>query len=175
MQGACGSAVVATSGEFMMRIFAIDPGPEQSAFVVLDGGRVTDSDTLRNPEMLTMLRAWPTPRTTVLMVEQVASFGMPVGAEVFETVFWSGRFVQAWCGPWGRLKRHEIKTALCGNQRAKDAHIRQALIDRFGPGKNKAIGRKAAPGPLYGISGDEWSALAVAVTYSQSQLQRSAS
>jgi hypothetical protein len=28
-----------------------------------------------------------------------------------------------------------------------------------------AIGRKAAPGPLYGISRDVWSALAVAVTY----------
>lgn len=28
-----------------------------------------------------------------------------------------------------------------------------------------AIGSKAAPGPLYGISRDVWSALAVAVTY----------
>lgn len=29
-----------------------------------------------------------------------------------------------------------------------------------------AIGRKASPGPLYGISRDVWSALAIAVTYS---------
>jgi hypothetical protein len=29
-----------------------------------------------------------------------------------------------------------------------------------------AIGRKAAPGPLYGMSCDVWSALAIAVTYS---------
>jgi hypothetical protein len=28
-----------------------------------------------------------------------------------------------------------------------------------------AIGRKASPGPLYGISRDVWSALAIAVTY----------
>ena len=28
-----------------------------------------------------------------------------------------------------------------------------------------AIGRKAAPGPLYGISRDMWSALAIEVTY----------
>jgi hypothetical protein len=27
------------------------------------------------------------------------------------------------------------------------------------------VGRKAAPGPLYGISRDVWSALAIAVTY----------
>lgn len=46
---------------------------------------------------------------------------------------------------------------------AKDANVRQALINRFG-GKDAAIGRKAAPGPLYGISRDMRSALAIAVT-----------
>jgi hypothetical protein len=62
------------------------------------------------------------------------------------------------------LQRRAVKLALCGDSRAKDANIRQALIDRFG-GKDAAIGRKAAPGPLYGISRDVWSALAIAVTY----------
>ena len=47
---------------------------------------------------------------------------------------------------------------------AAGARTRHALIDRFG-GKDAAIGRKAAPGPLYGISRDMWSALAIAVTY----------
>jgi hypothetical protein len=28
-----------------------------------------------------------------------------------------------------------------------------------------AVGRKAAPGPLFGIHADVWSALAIAVTY----------
>ncbi|HET6477318.1 MAG TPA: hypothetical protein VFH93_14740 [Thermoleophilia bacterium] len=45
----------------------------------------------------------------------------------------------------------------------KDANIRQALLDRFGG--PAAVGRKAAPGPLYGIARDVWSALAIAVTY----------
>ena len=52
--------------------------------------------------------------------------------------------------------------ALCKNNRAKDKNIRQALIDRFGPGK-AAIGTKKAPGPLYGLKSHLWSALAVAV------------
>ncbi len=62
------------------------------------------------------------------------------------------------------LPRRAVKLALCGDSRAKDANIRQALIDRFGG--SAAVGRKAAPGPLYGISRDVWSALAIAVTYS---------
>ena len=52
----------------------------------------------------------------------------------------------------------------------RDANIRQALIDRYGPGKDRAIGRKLSPGPLYGLSGDCWSALAVAVTTTETVL-----
>jgi hypothetical protein len=33
------------------------------------------------------------------------------------------------------------------------------------------MGRKAAPGPLYGITGDAWSALAVAVTWAETRAQ----
>jgi hypothetical protein len=96
--------------------------------------------------------------------------GMAVGAEVFETCFWSGRFAERWFdngGTWDRIKRHQVKMHICGNMRAKDANIRTALIDMFGPGKEKAIGTKKNPGPLYGVSGDVWQALAVAVTYAE--------
>lgn len=153
-----------------MKVYAIDPGYEQSALVVYDGRSVLNHETLPNVQLLEEIGAFTCIGDNVLVIEQIASFGMPVGAEVFETVFWSGRFIQAWAGlvelmPWDRVKRHTVKTALCGNQRAKDSHIRQALLDRFGPGREKAIGTKRSPGPLYGISGDEWAALAVAVTW----------
>ena len=59
--------------------------------------------------------------------------------------------------------RKEIVVALCGSARASDSNVRMALLDRFGG--SAAVGRKAAPGPLYGISRDVWSALAIAVTY----------
>lgn len=94
---------------------------------------------------------------------------MPVGAEVFETVFWSGRFAQAWGLNFHRIKRHEVKMHLCHNMRAKDGNIRQALIDKLGP-----QGVKKSPGPTYGISGDCWSALAVAVTFVESKSSVSA-
>jgi hypothetical protein len=100
----------------------------------------------------------------VVVVEQIESYGMAVGREVFETVHWSGRFTEA-AHPLEvvQLPRREVKLALCHDSRAKDANIRAALIDRFGG--PSAIGRKASPGPLYGISRDVWSALAIAVTY----------
>jgi len=106
-----------------------------------------------------------------LAIEMVASYGMPVGASVFETCVWIGRFIQSWAAPGAGLThefiyRREVKLYLCNNARAKDANVRQALIDIYG-GKEKAIGKKATPGPLYGMAGDCWSALGVAVTSAQ--------
>ena len=40
-------------------------------------------------------------------------------------------------------------------------------IDKFGGSKETAIGKKANPGPLYGVKKDIWAALAVAVTWAE--------
>ncbi len=102
----------------------------------------------------------------------IASYGMPVGAEVFDTCVAIGRFVQLW-GDDKALTlvfRREVKLHLCGQARAKDGNVRQALLDRFG-GKATAVGRKVTPGPLYGFAGDTWQALAVAVTVADRENQ----
>lgn len=151
-----------------MTVFAIDPGPTKSALVVFDG-IVKHHEHSDNYSILRSLRREVKTGTQVLVVERIASMGMAVGQEVFTTCEWSGRFIEGWAGedgaPWAQVKRHEVKQTLCGNQRAKDPNIRQALIDRFGPGKEIAIGKKASPGPLFGLAGDEWSALAVAIAW----------
>lgn len=155
----------------MLPIVGIDPGTNQSAGVILAGRSIVKAVWLDNPLMLQWLRDFPAP--AILAVEMVASYGMAVGQEVFDTCLWVGRFIEAWEDlgqSWNLLYRKKgnppfpaITMHLCKTTRAKDANIRQALIDRFGPGKVKAIGKKASPGPLYGITGDMWSALAVAV------------
>ena len=150
-------------------ILALDPGPTRSALVRVCPAAVVP--LMRdNADMLEAVRfAALTVPGAVLVIERVEGFGMPVGREVFETVWWSGRFAQAWRDASGaeaeRLGRRDVKLHLCGTSRAKDGNVRQALIDRFGPGKDVAIGKKKSQGPLYGISGDEWAALAVAVTW----------
>ena len=100
-----------------------------------------------------------------LVIEMIASYGMPVGAEVFETCVWIGRYQQAWKDPEAvcLTLRRAVKLHLCNDMRAKDSNIWQALLDRFG-GKSSAVGLKKTPGPLYGITSHARSALALAIT-----------
>jgi len=87
-----------------------------------------------------------------------------VGREVFETCVWIGRFIQQHQGDHVKVYRKDVKMYLCQTPRAKDGNVRQALIDMFGPGKEKAIGLKKTPGPLYKFKSHLWAALGVAVT-----------
>lgn len=153
-----------------MIVLGLDPGTEQSALVTFNGESVEDHRILSNRELLAFLHEFRSSLhhdvTHVLVIEQIESFGMAVGRETFETVFWTGRFAEAWCPKrFDRLPRRIIKTHLCHSARATDANIRQALIDRFGPATEKAIGSKKQPGPLFGIKSHCWAALAVAITW----------
>ena len=157
-----------------MKIIAIDPGPEQSASVLYDTEKAAPCEWAiwRNEHLLAaLIEEEVPPRYSTdadkLAIEMVACYGMPVGKSIFETAFWAGRFVQAFPGPHVRIYRQDVKLFLCNSMRAKDANIRQALIDRFpatGGGKTPQVGTKKRPGPLYGFHKDLWSALAVAVT-----------
>ena len=148
-------------------ILAIDPGTEQSAFVLFDEscGVIFDAFVLENTAViLTPPEEWG----RNIAIEWIESYGMPVGREVFETVYWIGRFDQAF-GPLTRITRRQVKLHLCNSPRATDANVRQALIDRFGGTREKAIGTKKTPGPLYGIKTHLWSALAVAITFTETR------
>ena len=150
-------------------ILAIDPGTRQSAWVLYDPGEraVLGHGLEDNTEVLS-LGELESPGIRVVC-EMVASYGRPVGAEVFETVKWIGRFEQRVCEvgkAMSLLYRRDVTSFLCGNSKGvNDAVVRQRLIDLFGPSKEVAVGRKASPGPLYGIRADEWQALALAVTF----------
>lgn len=150
-------------------VLAIDPGTDQSGWCVFDGGEVMASGVMPNDEMLEYVkRRHFEINGHRLAIEMIASYGMPVGREVFETVRWIGRFQQAWHSPElvTFVYRKDVKLHLCGVLKAKDANIRQALLDRFprtGGGKTPQVGTKTAPGPLYGVASHAWAALAVAV------------
>lgn len=147
-------------------ILAIDPGNEQSGFCIYNGEIVEVSGVCANDEMAQVIDAGAFDH---LAIEMIASYGMPVGREVFETCVWIGRFIECFRDPDAvrLVYRKDVKLHLCGSPKAKDANIRQALLDMFprtGGGKTPQIGTKAKPGPLYGVSTHAWAALGVAVT-----------
>lgn len=147
-------------------ILGIDPGTKQSGFALFADGRVHESGVQPNQELLervatvgAYVRA-EMHQPLILAIERFEARGMPIGDDSIETIIWTGRFAQAWYRPEDVVfvRRGAIKVELCGTAKAKDANIRQALIDRLGP-----QGTKAAHGPTYGVASHAWAALAVAV------------
>jgi hypothetical protein len=152
----------------MSGTIAIDPGPVESAYVMIDSGRKpVEFGKIANAELLALLRELKEPvgfRRTITRaaIEMVASYGMPVGAEVFETCVWGGRFYETldeWVIPasWSvrplLIKRLAVKLHLCHDSRAKDSKGES----------NFGKGTKANPGWFYGFSNDVWQAYALAV------------
>ncbi len=150
-----------------MMLLAIDPGTTESAFVTLDDLRIVTARIVPNEQLLDLIAQ--TFGFQALAIEMIEGLGMPVGKETFETVWWIGRFCQASRVPFHRVYRKDVKLHICGNPRAKDANIRQALLDKFGPPIVKVRGPKGGmknqPGPTHGISKHMWAALAVGVTF----------
>jgi hypothetical protein len=153
-----------------MKILAIDPGTTESAYALidLDTRRPTRVDKIPNDQLLDHLTG-PLSVVDHLALEMVASYGMPVGREVFETCVWIGRFQQAAVTsrpalPVDLIYRREVKLHHCASSKANDANISQALIDRFASGvRNRGKGTKPDPGWFYGFKDDIWQAYALAV------------
>ena len=149
----------------MSVVLAIDPGPAESAFAAIElgtmkprnAGKLPNTDLKRNLADLSE-------DVSFAAIEMVASYGMAVGREVFETCVWIGRFAEAiHIGSKGTIYadlvyRRDVKLHHCHSAKAKDSNVRQALIDRFGD-----KGTKANPGFFYGFKADVWQSFALAV------------
>ncbi len=137
---------------------AIDPGTEQSACVLMDKDlNIIHHNIVDNYNMLTKIDVCQNSR---VICEEIESFGMPVGKEMFRTVRWIGRFEQlchANSIPFELVSRKTIKAYWCGSTRATEANVWQAMVDLWG-----SPGTKKEPGKLYGIKSHERSALAIA-------------
>ena len=151
------------------KVLAVDPGHEQSAFALMqreNPPRILSHGLMDNDALLQLLSTHSFDGIT-LALEQIQGMGMAVGREVFETCVWSGRFIQVWTpAQYVRIPRRWVKQHLCGQDRAKDQNVRQAILDRFGGARARGV--KASPGPLYGVKADVWAAVAVGLTYFES-------
>jgi hypothetical protein len=151
-----------SAGGTTVTLLAIDPGTTSSGWVELnDRNEIIAHDITDNEELIDYVREFAVFDGHDLAIEMIASYGMPVGAEVFETCVWIGRMIQAYGGNGTitRVTRNQVKNHICGSSKAKDGNVRQALIDLFGP-----KGTKNAPGPTFGFHTHMWAALGVAAT-----------
>lgn len=148
-------------------LLAIDPGSSQSAWLVYNAstGGIRSFAKMPNELLLHLLGSDLSPDVETVVIEQIRSYGMKVGAEIFDTVHWAGRFHQAALGAGKAVKllpRLTVRLAICHDSRAGDDNIRHALMDRWG-GKPATL----KGGPLYGVTKDVWSALGLAVAFSE--------
>lgn len=145
-------------------ILAIDPGNIESAYCLIDKEtyKPIEFGKIDNDRLIDKINSFE--NVDKLVIEMVASYGMPVGKEVFETCVWIGRFVEEFINyvkpSYQYIYRKDVKMNLCNSMRAKDSNIRQALIDRFG-----VVGTKKNKGWFYGFKADIWSSYAVGITY----------
>ena len=163
-------------------IFAIDPGNEQSAWCIMSKDyRLLDFDKEPNKDVMAVLCNRLQNTETVIslidnvVIERVASYGMPVGREVFETCEWIGRFAQEAekLTTVNYIYRKDEKLYICHDSRAKDANIRAALIERFAKHDLKnGRGTKQNPDYFYGVKADIWAAISVAVTFLDMQREK---
>lgn len=169
-----------------MIVCAIDPGNERSAYVVLGASTlyttparpgVIEHGKIENETLRQMFREEEHQlgepfgvRLGYVVFENMSPRGLPTSKQEMATLVELGRLVE--CATRAvriperveLLARDDVKYALAGRRnKVNDSAIRALLIDRYGDdgGKEAAIGRKASPGPLYGIAADEWSALAL--------------
>lgn len=162
-----------------MIILGVDPGDTETAWSAYDTDTKAVLSFAKEPNAEVLLRISLAGNSAVpggfgvqvdkLAIEMIASYGMAVGKNVFETCVWIGRFIQQWdtfnCAFEREvIYRKDEKMHLCGTMRAKDSNIRQAIMDRYGSTRQQVLGTKKNPGPLYGVSKDVWAAIAVCIT-----------
>jgi len=160
-----------------MGILAIDPGNIESGYTLIDPAtcKPIEVGKIPNEDLIDRLIGWIDPDVGEspvdrVSIEMIKSYGMPVGATVFETCVWIGHFAQVvedfrtHATPCELVYRGDVKLHHCHNSGAKDSNVIQALIDRFASGvRNRGKGTKDAPGWFYGFRDDIWQAYALAV------------
>ncbi len=130
-----------------MKVIAVDPGTTMSGWCLIENGLPVDWGWHPNEQVKTMLAKitrdarFSDQEEPLLVIESIAFYGRAVGKDVFRTVWWSGRFVEAHGGMYVEMPRTDVKMALLGQAKGTDAEIRAAVQDIYG-GKEIAVGGK---------------------------------
>ena len=145
-------------------VFAVDPGPEYCGVVIYETETksvLQSSQRMPVQDVIDMMRSFDR-GITVVGIERVQSLGIS-GASLLQTSESVGRLWQA-AKDMGVVvelvyRRAVLKELDITGKGNRDALVRQRLLEIHPNGK----GTKKSKGPLFGVAGHSWSALAVAI------------
>ena len=153
-----------------MRVLGIDPGTTKSGWVLWDIKRMIaiGSGISEHPLILDSLKR---PKLyDVAIIEKPAPMGMTLGHDLCETIIMAGRYYQAATQAGGivdYITRVDVKKRLvgkaCSNDAIVNAHLRAYLAQFHGCTERDLKGKKAAPGPCFGLASHMWPALAAVI------------
>lgn len=145
-------------------ILALDPGPVRTGWALFDGSRVLQAGDDSNDTVLMACYSKACGTADVLAIEEPEGMGQIASTALLRAAWQGGIFEARWPGLRVlRVTRRRVLSRLLQGPKpagkSNDSRVRAALIDLLGE-----PGTKRKPGPTYGVAGDAWAALAVAVT-----------
>lgn len=163
-----------------MIVLGIDPGPQTHGAVVYDtdARRVLwsakaiesiDLETKVNRMHAAGLRPF---RIVIERPAAMGVIGVGMAGHMLDTAWVAGRLA----GVLGEVHAIKIETmtrrevlrhlGVLSGKGSSDSRVRAACIaDHETPGGPPAVGRKASPGPLYGVSSHAWQALGLVLAW----------
>ena len=115
---------------------------------------------------------WDRPFTVVIeRPAAMGAIGVGIVGHMLDTAWVAGGLSQLACGadcPTYTMTRREVlrNLGVLSGKGSADSRVRAACIaDHETPGGPPAVGRKAAPGPLYGVTSHAWQALGLVLAW----------
>ena len=153
----------------MTLILGVDPGETHSGVVLFDTflNQVVWARDMTVAELEHHIEGGWLYRPDTIVCENIVPMGVPFSSNLRATCRTIDRaelIAEQLRITWVFVTRNEVKIVLCGRCKGvKDANVSCAVQERFG-GRKAALGTKKEPGPLHGVSGHCWQALAAVLT-----------
>jgi len=167
-------------------VLGIDPGPETHGAVLYDSEArqvLWSSKAITSFDLLDCLvLKWAKPDAIVIeRPAAMGALGVGIVGHMLDTAWEAGALWgvlwQIFKGDPQRMTRREVLRHLgvLSGKGSSDSRVRAACIaDHETPGGPPAVGRKATPGPLYGVSSHAWQALGLVLAWLERQREEGA-
>lgn len=164
-----------------MIVLGIDPGPETHGAVLYDSDQrrvLWSSKAITSFDLLDyLIREWAKPDAIVIeRPAAMGALGVGIVGHMLDTAWEAGalwgQLWQIFKGDPQRMTRREVlrNLGVLSGTGSSDSRVRAACIaDHETPGGPPAVGRKATPGPLYGVSSHAWQALGLVLAWLERQ------